>query len=353
MATLTKAHTEWSKRPADERFSSVQDMHDRALYIRYASRTTSPTAINKLRAIVDGDNVRLQGSSGATVAFNHWSFGQLATRAEAPASYVRNLPAELSAACLNDGLARAEGDGQLLINSDTMTARAITSPKYSRIWNSEITSRLLDLEASGPWQPAPAAFDGSRGLYLGDRDMFAFMVDNERRIFESLPGGGLGRGFFLWNSEVGAASVGVCTFLYEYVCGNHRVWGASEVKELRIRHVGGDLDNRAFGKFRAELTEYANSSAADDELRIQRMRDKTIGATKQDVIDAIFSRFPKLGKRTTIAAADLAEVRADWYGNPRSVWGIAGAITEIARDMPNASDRDELNRIGSKVMMAF
>jgi len=90
--------------------------------------------------------------------------------------------------------------------------------KTVRIWNSEITSRLCDLEARGPWQPAPAAFDGSRGLYMGDRDLFAFMVDSGRRIFEKLPGGGLSRGFFVWNSEVGAASFGIQTFFYEYVC---------------------------------------------------------------------------------------------------------------------------------------
>jgi hypothetical protein len=28
------------------------------------------------------------------------------------------------------------------------------------------------------------------------------------------------------------------TFLYEYVCGNHRVWGASNVVEVKIRHIG-------------------------------------------------------------------------------------------------------------------
>jgi hypothetical protein len=28
------------------------------------------------------------------------------------------------------------------------------------------------------------------------------------------------------------------TFLYEYVCGNHRVWGARHLDEARIIHIG-------------------------------------------------------------------------------------------------------------------
>jgi excisionase family DNA binding protein len=43
------------------------------------------------------------------------------------------------------------------------------------------------------------------------------IADSNRRIFETLPGGGLSRGFFVWNSEVGAASFGIQTFFYEYV----------------------------------------------------------------------------------------------------------------------------------------
>ena len=183
-----------------------------------------------------------------------------------PRSAAASLAPTLAADCLNAGLPEADGDARLLLNGDAsghMTARAITSDRYSRIWNADITARLLDLEAGGVWQPAPAAFDGSRGLYLGDRDMFAFMVDNERRIFETLPGGGLSRGFFAWNSEVGAASFGIMTFLYEYVCGNHRVWGAKQVSEVRLRHVGEGLDHRAFSTLRATLINYANTSASE------------------------------------------------------------------------------------------
>src|SRR5262249_15365381 len=145
------------------------------------------------------------------------------------------LPAPLAADCINEGLASRAGDSDaaddaliLFDRAGDLTARAITTDRYTRIWNCDITARLLRLASQG-WRPGPGALDGLRGLCGGNQDMFAFLVDNGGRIFETLPGGGLSRGFFVWTSEVGAAAFGICTFLYEYVCGNHRVWGARDV----------------------------------------------------------------------------------------------------------------------------
>jgi hypothetical protein len=210
---------------------------------------------------------------------------------------------------------------------------------------------LLQLEATGPWQPAPAAFDGSRGLYLGDRDMFAFLVDNGRRIFETGPGGGLSRGFMCWNGEVGDRSIGVTTFFYEYVCGNHRIWGVKGVEELRIAHIYTD-PKRAWDKLAVTLKTYAESSAEDDEAKVKAARTFELGATKEEVLDAVFKlQIGGLAKKTVDQAYDLVDgQRSDWYGSPRTAWGLAGGITEIARDLPNADDRTAADRAASKVM---
>lgn len=354
MTTLMRASNEWSRRAPDERFGSLQDMHNKAMdYATNAAGTT--VKVRDLHASVLDGEVILNGSEERTANLTNWAFGQLATKAEAPASYLRTLPAVLAADCLNNGLARAAvgDDAKLLFKreaDDTLTARAITSDRYARIWNADITARLLEMEKIGPWQPAPAAFDGARGLYLSDRDMFAFMVDNDRRIFEKGPGGGLSRGFFAWNSEVGAASFGIMTFLYEWVCGNHRVWGAREVKEVRLRHVGSAND-KAFSTMALELKEYADSSATEDEAKIERMRTIEIGANKDEVLDALFKlRIPALTKKTAALSYAKAEEHADWYGSPRTVWGIAGGMTEVARDLPNADERVALDRAAARVM---
>jgi hypothetical protein len=234
-----------------------------------------------------------------------------------------------------------------------MELQSILSQRYCRIWNDDVTRRLLELTHDCPeWQPAPAAFDGSRGLYASDSDMFAFLVDNNRRIFEADPNGGLSRGFFVWNSEVGKASFGVMTFLYAYVCGNHMVWGASGVKEIKIRHVGL-ADSKAFRALRVELREYAESSAADDELKIKRAREFRLGKTKDEVLDFIFQRrIPGLTRANVEAGYEraVASQHADAYSDPRTAWGLVNGLTEIARDLPHADARVSLERASGKIL---
>lgn len=355
MTVLMNANRQWESRPADERFGSLRDMHNAAV----AHRSGAKEATIDMRGLIvkaAGADIKLIGATDRPAALTHWAFGQLASKVKAPASYLRTLPTELVAQCLNNGLRAFAGDDAdaaraAILADKSLTIRALTSDKYSRIWNADVTKRLLELEAEGPWQPAPAAFDGSRGLYLGDQDMFAFMVDNERRIFEKGPAGGLSRGFFCWNSEVGGGSIGVSTFLYEYVCGNHRVWGAQQVEEMRIAHIYTDAP-RAFAKLSVELKKYSDTSAAGDEAKIETARRFEIGATKEETLDAVFKlRIAGLAQKTVTAAYDLVDTqRADWYGSPRSAWGLAGGMTEIARDLPNANDRLALDKAATKVM---
>lgn len=344
--TLTNANRQWESRPADERFGSLQAMHDAALRFKASARVEEIKA-NALRVAAQGADLMLGDS-----ALNNYSFGQIAARASAPSSYLKTLPTSLAADCINHGLERAgEGDKVAQVLFGAGNVRAVTSDKYSRIWNADITARLLELEARGPWQPAPAAFDGSRGLYLGERDMFAFLVDNERRIFETGPGGGLSRGFFVSNSEVGDASFSIMTFLYEYVCGNHRVWGAQNIAEAKVIHIGKDQSSKAFDTMAIEVKKYAEASAKDDELMVERCRQFVLGAKKEDVLDAIFKlKVPAITKTLAGEAYDLAEKRVDWYGAPNTVWGYAGGLTEIARDLPNASDRHAIDSAASRIM---
>lgn len=350
MTTLLQATKEWSSRPDDQRYNSLESLHEACVQSRSEARECERPYADLRVQDMDGMPV-LIGPSGTPAKFTHWSFGQAAARAGAPAGYLRQLPAALVADCLNHGFSKNEGDVNLYMGvNGSLTIRSLNSDKYTRIFNSDITSRLLRLAENGPWQPAPAAFDGSRGLYASDHDMFAFLVDNNRRIFETGPGGGLGRGFFVGNSEVGAATFSVTTFLYEYVCGNHRVWGAKGVRELRIRHVG-TADARAFSQLAVELRRYSEESADGDEAKVQRARITTLGSTKDEVIDRVFGlRIPALTMAKVSQAYELADQHADWYGDPKSVWGFTGGLTEVARDMPFADDRVALERASGKLM---
>jgi len=360
MTVLMQATNQWSSRPADERFKSLADLNAAVMHHRAVAVEAPNVNLGECRITTELDDIGgrvipvFEGPTGKTARFTHHSFGQLCRRIGAPAAYLRTLPAGLASSNVNNGLQKieardnGEGDNLLFAQNGSLVLRAALSPSYTRIWNSDITSRLIRLTEQAPeWQPAPVAFDGSRGLYASDKDMFAFLVDNDRRIFETLPGGGLGRGFFVSNSEVGDASFRVTTFYYEYICGNHRVWGASGVSEIRIPHIG-NADERAFAKLSVELRKYADSTVGEDEAKVESMRRYELGATKDEVLDAVFN----LGvtKRLAAQTLALAEQREDWYGSPRSVWGFTGALTEIARDLPNADERVALERQAGKIM---
>ena len=354
MTTLMKASYEWSTRPEDQRFKSLEDL--KAFCLRsYETAKTAEAQINQLRVEAQDGDLHLIGRAGVPATFTNWSFGQLCSKISAPAGYIRDLPATLAAQNVNHGLAKlpdSSDPAQLYFhNGDALKLHAITTPKYSRIYGKDVVERLEELvNREQGWQPAPAAFDGSRGLYASDHDLFCFFVDNDRRIFEKDKNGGLGRGFFLWNSEVGAASIGIMTFLYEYVCGNHRVWGATGIQELRIRHVG-NADQRYFGELAVELRKYSESSATEIEAQIETAKQRVIAKTKDDVLDAVFGkRITGLSRSMISDGYEMAERRVDWYGAPNTVWGLAGGLTEVARDTKFADSRVALDRAAGKLM---
>lgn len=349
--TLTQAFSQWARRPDDERKKSLIELHEAACQSRMQARTSTVT-LSDMRAVVHAERIRLQSKTGATATLNNWSSSQLAARIKAPAAYLHTLPAHLAADCINVGLDRVKDDkrSRLLLNvNGDVTLRAITGTKYSRIWNSDITSRLLEFTQENPeWQPAPAAFDGSRGLYIGDRDMFAFLVNNNRRIFEQDPNGGLGRGFMVSNGECGDRSFWLMSFLYEYVCGNHRVWGATDVKEVRIRHIGS-ANAEAFAQLAVTIKAWADGSAKDDEQKIKTAKAYVLAQDKDKLLDRVFN-LTGLPKRTLAAAYDVAVERESWYGNPHSAWGYSGGLTEVGRDQANADARMDIDRAAGKVM---
>lgn len=360
-APLMQASRQWASRPADQRFSSLADLHSAVLHHRDVAGEQIGVSIRSLKVTTEQDEAGIvhpvlgTTTTDRTAKFTHFSFGQLARRVGAPASYLRDLSAGLASANMNEGIRKAGLEGTsdntlLFAQNGSLVLRAITSDKYTRIWNSDITSRLIQLTEDAPeWQPAPAAFDGSRGLYASEKDLFAFMVDDDRRIFETLPGGGLSRGFFISNSEVGDASFSLTTFLYQYVCGNHMVWGAQGVKNIRIPHIG-DADARAFRKITVELRKYANESAAEDEAKIGRLTRYEFTGTTDEVLDTIFKQIGQAIPKSTLAAGiEIAATSEDRYGNPRSAFAIVSGLTEIARDKVNADERVKLEKAAGKV----
>jgi hypothetical protein len=380
---LFNAANQWATRPDDERFESLKEMYEACNGYRQQARE-AVVRQGDVRIEPTENGLALMGKEGKPATMTHWAFGQMCARLAAPPDYLRSLSPQLAAANLNFCLQDDESDDTelalLLHENGRLVARALTSTRYSRIWNSEVSDRLMSLPKGWRVPPARPAREGQAGtreatkqdviragkhgiavkvgdliapagLYASDHDMFAFMVNEELRIKDG-SAEGLARGFFVWNSEVGASSFGVMTFLYKSVCGNHIVWGAQNVTEVRVRHVG-QASAKSFGELEAEVTRYAEQRASDEEARIRQARKLRIGDDKGKVLDAIFKLgIAGLSKATIAASYDTAEQFRDDYGDPRTLWGMVNGITHYSQDTPFAEERVALDRAAGRLLQA-
>lgn len=356
--TLMKASNQWASRPDDERFLSLQDLHQHTLRQRHGSKALGVSSRQLEVAPVDNGDMAVIGPNGNPAVLNNWSFGQLAQRAGAPSGYLRQLPAELAADNLNYGLQHVrdvEDIGVLLTRGETGVTelRAATGPRYGRIWNSDIVGGLVRqfgdgvngrFKVPGEFGKDVPITKANTTLYAGDRDMFVFLADEKNRI--EIPNrrngetGSLARGFFVWNSEVGAATFGVATFLFDFVCMNRIVWGAREYGEIRIRHTAGAPD-RFLEQVTPALDRYANDSTHNIVQAISDARQARI----DDVDSFLNKRFTKAQARK-IQAAHLQD-----EGRPiETLWDVTTGVTAYAREIPNPGERVVLERAGGEIL---
>jgi len=191
---------------------------------------------------------------------------------------------------------------------------------------------------------------GPAGLYASFEDMFAFMVHPDKVIRDGSKEG-LQRGFLVWNSEVGKLKFNWMGFYQRGVCGNHIIWGASEVKEISLRHVG-NVDERAFAQLEMALKEYSEEGATEIEGKIKSAQQFVIkGKSKEDVVDAIFAQ-KIMTRKDAEDAYDAVVPEED--GDPYTAYGYAQGITRMSQREQNADKRTELDRAAGEVIeLAF
>lgn len=353
---LHKASYQWATRPDDERYPDLPSLH--AATMRQRNRSLKSTvALSEVAITLDKEgDLFLVGDEGNRAKFNHWSFTQFASRIGAPASYLRTLPPSLVHSLMNHGLSNlADEDkiGQLLLwsteKNKEFDLRAITSEKYTRLWNHQIVERVMNLPGGWKVPPAYGSHHGGRpsGLYAGDHDMFIFLVNEENRIDDGTKDG-LARGFFVWNTEVGGISFGMDEFLYRFICGNHIVWGAQNVERTRIRHIGA-ADDRAWAALEEHTAKYLESSPRTIENAIKAAKSYSLGNTKDDVVQTVFQT-RVIGKKQAQKAYALAEQNEGTDGSPRSAWGLAQGITRLSRESQYADARVVLDRAAGRVL---
>lgn len=375
---LYEAHNQWRDRPDDERFWTIDEMRDRCHKADQARRVLDDV---KIKSIGVDASMRLR-IGDVTAPMTNWAFRQVCNRAEVPAHFLATIPTDKAADLLDWSIKNRIADTSLSrISVAGGSVEAFTSSRYAYIPNYKICDGLRVLEGLGwrvpPARPVSENSAGAKkatqkdvlkkngksgltvkigdwiapaGLYASAKDMFAFLV-NENALVDDGANNGLKRGIFVSNSEVGAAAFKITCFLYDTVCGNHIVWGATKAVSASIRHLGDEAGNRAFGALEGDLSAWAEADGGELTKSIRAARRTIIGDTAEEIADSlVLHKRLYIGKADAIKAYELCEKLDGDRVNPRSVWGMVTGYTRLSQAEPCADRRVYLEEGAGRLM---
>jgi hypothetical protein len=368
---IGRVSSEWFSRPDDERYLSLSELYAsvKGRAERSRTRTVESAAIRVEAHRDDPENLALVlPEAEAPVAPTHWSFGQLASLVSAPAAYLRQLPAPLAGINLQYGLTshRAEQIKTLETEDGRTELRAVTGPDYGRIYDHELVAAVQKIAGNGTgdtrWK-VPGTLDWSSGvynpmvditkdtttLYASDRDVFLFLVDDMNPIEAGKLSDGSPdlyfRGFYCWNSEVGAKTLGIASFYLRAVCQNRNLWGVEDFQEISIRH-SKYAANRFAHEAAPALTRFADSSPRPFVEGIRAARERIVAHSDDDRTDFLRKRGFSKAETARIVETVLAEEGRP----PESVFDFVQGITAVARSKPQQDTRLEMEGKAKKLL---
>ena len=368
---IGRVSSEWFSRPNDERYLSLSELYAsvKGRAERSRTRTVESAAIRVEAHRDDPENLALiLPDAEAPVAPTHWSFGQLASLVSAPAAYLRQLPAPLAGINLQYGLTshRAEQIKTLETEDGRTELRAVTGPDYGRIYDHELVAAVQKIAGNGTgdtrWK-VPGTLDWSSGvynpmvditkdtttLYASDRDVFLFLVDDMNPIEAGKLSDGSPdlyfRGFYCWNSEVGAKTLGIASFYLRAVCQNRNLWGVEDFQEISIRH-SKYAANRFAHEAAPALTRFADSSPRPFVEGIRAARERIVAHSDDDRTDFLRKRGFSKAETARIVETVLAEEGRP----PESVFDFVQGISAVARSKPQQDTRLEMEGKAKKLL---
>jgi hypothetical protein len=361
--TNGRVSSQWWNRPDDERFTSLRDL----LAATQLSADTSRADVIEAKAIKviadreDADKLSLELPNDSVAQPTHWSFGQLCSLVQAPAAYLRKLPAALAGINLQYGLNNHRGE---LVKTYTRIdgsseLRAVTGPDYGRITDAEVVQAVMRIAGDGTgdthWK-VPGVLEGlnrynpfvdvtkhNTTLFASDRDVFIFLVDDLNPIeIGKLPDGSpdlVFRGFYVWNSEVGSRTCGIATMYLRGVCQNRILWGVEGFKEMSIRHTKNG-PSRFLMEAKPALESFANASTGRLIEGVNNAKSLVVAHDEDERRDFLTGRGFTAGQAEKVIEAVVREEGKE----PESIWDFVQGITAVARDIGHQDARIDLEK---------
>lgn len=330
MTTLTRASNQLFERSPDERFGSLAELRDHCGREKRHStdfwqppQTLRPQATGgEVTVTLDGDDVH---------RLSDWSFSQLCRLAGVSKETINRLTPETASRALCETMPASEKPLQLLATGKSI--RSLHGVSYTRLWNDDLLSVVS--EFASDFQPPQVGMNGATGLYCGEQDLFAFLIDPTGWI--EIEGEAFAPGFFVWNSEVGRRSLGIQTFWFQAVCQNHIVWDAVEVVEFTRKHTAKVGDGLTEIRRLIERLVAKRDERRDGFVHVisQAMR-QSLGSDADDVLKTLASE--GIPRGLAMQATQLAQQSGRF-----SIFSLVDALTRLAQEVRYAGDRVEID----------
>ncbi|MFO0271531.1 MAG: DUF932 domain-containing protein [Gemmatimonadota bacterium] len=365
---LTAVSAQWAMRPEDEKFLSLSDLLKVTQNRAERSRTIDidPTAI-RIEPVGNADLTI--DVAGTAVSPSNYAFGALASAAKAPADYLTSLPAPMAAGLLRYGLAaNAPRELSAYVDDEAGQLRGLTSPRYGRVFDHQVVEALMRFAGNGNgdtrWKVPGTFVPGQWGrmydpdvpvskdtttIFGGDRDIFVSLVDDRNPIEVGKTARGepdvMFRGLIVWNSEVGARTLGVSTFYLRGVCCNRIYWGVEGYKETVLRHTSAAPD-RFLSEYQPTLLSFADGATGDLFAGVMRAKEAVVARDDDDRMEFLARhRFTQTLSRKIIDVHYAEEGKP-----PETVWDMAQGITAAARGIAFADERFAMERRAQKIL---
>lgn len=341
MVNLTRASSELFRRSPDERFGSLRELAEHCHQERQFSSDCWQLPQALAPRVADGGlTVELEGGAGR-FQLNDWSFTQLCRLNRVGKDTLNRLMPETASQALAETLPLAEKPIQLLTTGKTV--RSLHGVAYTRLWNAELVQVLQEFATD--FQPAPAGCNGQTGLYCGEQDLFAFLIDPTG--WAEIDGQAFAPGLFVWNSEVGRRSLGIQTFWFQAVCRNHIVWDAVEIVDFSRKHTASVHEGLAEIRRIIESLVARRDERRDGFVRVLgRAMAEKLGANVDEVTKALHKHgIPRTMAREAVA---LAEKLGGF-----SIFTLIDALTRVTQSARFIGDRAEADaKIGALMALA-
>lgn len=381
MSNRYDAANQFANRPADESFGTLAGFLAHLRTEKDQSREYT-RAIKDLKFNPHADgSVVLTNPLGQSARLTHWSFSQMARLINAPAGYLRSLPADITAAAGNYGISKIARQDVKLLARATKTdegtpgepiIRAVTSTGYSRVWSADLYADLVDhlapqgFDLPPVWKHLDKHGTGKAGAYAGDRDAFLILALGESSIVNDPtarrsqldtsdgPGGNsqaLYPAVIVKNSDVGASAVTIEVIFYRYICGNHIIWNVdtSAGSAWKRRHVGQNAQRDSVREILRLAATVSERNPADIERMIKTLAEREIATTRAGVIEEL--RALGIPEADCVAAYDATEAQqSSTTASPRSYWGIVQGLTYTSQHTGYQDDRFAIDQMAAKVL---